>query len=202
MYGMYFPPAQGADPNDPDPGTYWHPFAHCPHIGTGEVGFGTSHGARCPQYVGTPVTVHAPSPNPFLMPTAMDTDPPAARTVPPEPPRVIPKDQPWLRNGPTGDGYCSDCNLIVGTWRGKLIKHAGYTARENASYHPAATKWCEGSRKRPGTPPENVEESDWCQAVIPPPTPTGEFMRRFFANTITALSGDDVETDAEEGETR
>lgn len=71
---------------------------------------------------------------------------------------------PWLKNGPTGEGYCRYCNFLVGTWRRKLITHAGYWeyykagAAKYNNDKPVSTalvQWCKGSGKPPSPLPEN-----------------------------------------------
>lgn len=73
---------------------------------------------------------------------------------------------PWLRKGPTGEGYCPKCHFIVGTYRKKLIIHAGYWAMwiGGAAYKTPTPKeristnlvvWCEGSGKLPSPMPDN-----------------------------------------------
>lgn len=78
----------------------------------------------------------------------------------------IPVGMPWLRKGPTGEGYCPKCHFIVGTYRKKLITHAGYWALwiGGAAYKTPTPKeristnlvvWCEGSGKLPSPMPDN-----------------------------------------------
>lgn len=77
-----------------------------------------------------------------------------------------PSDMPWLRKGPTGEGYCRICHFVVGTYRRKLIKHAGYFARyiggavdksptRDGELNLSLVTWCEGSGRLPSPMPDN-----------------------------------------------
>lgn len=73
---------------------------------------------------------------------------------------------PGVRKTPTGEGYCRHCHFIVGTWRRRLIRHAGYWALwTGGAVHksPKTTDlctdlvvWCPGSGRLPSPPPENM----------------------------------------------
>lgn len=73
---------------------------------------------------------------------------------------------PWLRKGPTGEGYCRHCHFIVGTYRRRLIHHAGYwrlwlggaVHKSPNEKQPSfkLVEWCPGSGRLPSPPPENM----------------------------------------------
>lgn len=73
---------------------------------------------------------------------------------------------PGVRKVPTGEGYCKHCHFIVGTYRRRLIRHAGYWAlwtggavHKSPEYRDLCQDlvvWCEGSGKLPSPEPENM----------------------------------------------
>lgn len=89
-----------------------------------------------------------------------------AQVQPPDEVETPRADMPWLRKGPTGEGYCRSCHFIVGTYRRKLIKHAGYWARwtggavdkspyRKGELNESLVVWCPGSGRLPSPMPEN-----------------------------------------------
>jgi hypothetical protein len=79
-----------------------------------------------------------------------------------DPPLRVPR----KRQVPTGEGYCKHCHFIVGTYRRRLIQHAGYwELYKGGAVHKSPdskelcadfVKWCEGSGKLPSPEPENM----------------------------------------------
>lgn len=73
---------------------------------------------------------------------------------------------PRKRSAPTGEGYCRHCHFVVGTYRRRLIRHAGYWAMwkggavhkspENDVLSAKNVQWCAGSGKLPSPNPVNM----------------------------------------------
>lgn len=75
---------------------------------------------------------------------------------------------PRFRKIPTGEGYCKHCHMIVGTWRRKLIQHAGHWERRHChngidpKTEAGEPTWCPGSGSLPWDMPDNpVDPWSW-----------------------------------------